>query len=105
MATVDVWWADALKALPSRLAGKRPIELLFLDGRPDQYLAYLQAAEPLLGPGAIVVADNAGVFGQGGLKKYLDYVRSSGKYRSEFRESTLEWRDDVADGLEVSTLL
>ena len=31
----------------------------------------LQAAEPLLAPGALVVADNAGVFKDGGLKPYL----------------------------------
>lgn len=42
---------------------------------------------------------------QGGLREYLEYVRSTGKYSSEFRGSTLEWRDDVKDGLEVSKLL
>jgi len=104
MARVDVWWADALQALPSRWGDKPRIELLFLDGQPKQYLAYLQAVEHLLAPGAIVVADNAGIFGEGGLKEYLKYVRSSGMYSTEFVESTLEWRDDVPDGMEVSTL-
>ena len=104
IAKVDVWWADALKALPSRFGDKDRIDLLFLDGLPSQYLAYLKAAEPHLAPGALVVADNAGIFGQGGLKEYLQYVRNSGKYSSEYMESTLEWRDDIADGLEVSTL-
>ena len=79
--------------------------MLFLDGLPSQYLAYLKAAEPLLAPGALVVADNAGIFGQGGLLEYLEYVRSSGKYSSRYLESTLEWRDDIADGMEVSELL
>lgn len=106
MARVDVWWADALQALPGRFQQGGPkIELLFLDALPAQYLAYLQAAEPVLAPGALVVADNAGVFAQGGLKAYLEYVRTSGRYRSEYLESTLEWRNNVSDGLEVSTFL
>ena len=105
IASVDVRWGDALKALPGSFTGGQQIELLFLDGLPAQYLAYVQAAEPVLAPGALVVADNAGVFAQGGLKDYLEYVRTSGKYRSEFVESTLEWREDVPDGMEVSTYL
>ena len=104
---MDVRWADALKALPGSFsgAGEQQIELLFLDGLPTQYLAYLRAAEPVLAPGALVVADNAGVFALGGLKGYLEYVRGSGKYSSEFVESTLEWRDEVLDGMEASTYL
>lgn len=78
------------------------IDFLFLDGMPREYLAYLKAAEPHMAPNALVVADNAGVFAEGGLKPYLEYVRSSGRYKSRFEASTLEWRDDVADGLEVS---
>jgi predicted O-methyltransferase YrrM len=78
------------------------IDFLFLDGMPREYLAYLKAAEPRMAPNAVVVADNAGVFADGGLKPYLEYVRGSGKYESRFEASTLEWRDDVADGLEVS---
>ena len=61
-----------------------------------------QAAEPALAPGALVVADNAGVFAEGGLRSYLEYVRGSPRYQSRFVASTLEWRDDVPDGLEVS---
>ncbi len=52
-----------------------------------------------------MVADNAGVFAQGGLRPYLDYVRSSPSYRSELVRCKLEWRDDVEDGIEVSTYL
>ncbi|KAG1675150.1 hypothetical protein FOA52_003373 [Chlamydomonas sp. UWO 241] len=102
---VDVRWGDALQTLPqmagdASIAGK--VDLLLLDGVPKEYLAYLKAAEPLLAPGALVIADNAGVFKDGGLKPYLEYVRGSPQYKSEFVESTLEWRDDVPDGLEVS---
>lgn len=46
---------------------------------------------------------HAGVFKDGGMKDYLEYVRGSPQYESEFRESYFEWRDDVPDGLEVST--
>jgi hypothetical protein len=44
----------------------------------------------------------AGVFAEGGMKPYLQYVRSSQQYTSKFLESTLEWRDDIPDGMEVS---
>jgi hypothetical protein len=39
------------------------------------------------------------------MKPYLQYVRSSSSYSSRYIATTLEWRDDVADGLEVSTKL
>lgn len=38
------------------------IDFLFLDGMPREYLPYLQAAERSLRAGAVIVADNAGVF-------------------------------------------
>eukprot|EP00892_Ulva_mutabilis_P007933 jgi/Ulvmu1/5511/UM023_0047.1 len=102
---VQVKWGDALQVLP-RLQlpeGCAGIDVLLLDGVPRETLAYLRAAEPLLSDGAVVVADNAGVFKDGGMKEYLAYVRDSPQYDSEFRESYFEWRDDVPDGLEVST--
>lgn len=86
----------------SRCGVLQDIDFLFLDGLPKEYLSYLQAAEAQLAPGAMIVADNAGVFAGGGLKPYLEYVRGSGNYESRFEASTLEWRDDVEDGLEVS---
>ncbi|MEW5310695.1 MAG: hypothetical protein WDW38_002466 [Sanguina aurantia] len=108
---VEVVWGDVLEKLSSAVEANAQgpsggkIDLLFLDGIPKQYLEYLKKAEPFLAPGALIVADNAGVFAQGGLKGYLEYVRSDPRYRSEFIESTLEWRDEVVDGLEVSTFL
>ncbi|KAG2448509.1 hypothetical protein HYH02_006400 [Chlamydomonas schloesseri] len=105
---VSVEWGDARERLSKVLVpGRDAIDLLFLDGTPKEYLDYLRAAEPFLAPGALVVADNAGVFAQGGLKPYLEYVRggSGGKYRSELIACKLEWRDDVEDGIEVSTWL
>ena len=102
---MEVVWGDALQQLPKLRPGQDAIDLLFLDGTPKEYLSYLRAAEPYLRPGALVVADNAGIFAEGGLKPYLEYVRGGGRYRSAYVESTLEWRDDVKDGLEVSTYL
>eukprot|EP01023_Acetabularia_acetabulum_P007627 TRINITY_DN13351_c0_g1_i6.p2 TRINITY_DN13351_c0_g1~~TRINITY_DN13351_c0_g1_i6.p2 ORF type:complete len:369 (-),score=56.17 TRINITY_DN13351_c0_g1_i6:245-1351(-) len=96
---VEVQIGDARNLIPKI---DQKIDFLFLDGVPKEYLEYLKAAEPMLAPGAVVVADNAGVFQQGGLKTYLQYVRYGDKYDSRFIESTFEWRDDIPDGMEVS---
>jgi hypothetical protein len=45
------------------------------------------------------------VFAEGGMKPYLQYVRSSSSYSSCYIATTLEWREDVEDGLEVSVKL
>jgi predicted O-methyltransferase YrrM len=104
---IDVRWGKAQDAIPQLNSGSlfsKPvdgIDFLFLDAKPSEYLDYLLAAEPLLNPGAVVVADNAGIFSKS-LTEYLNYVRGSGRYESEYIESTLEYRDEVPDGLEVS---
>ncbi|CAL5219272.1 g1072 [Coccomyxa viridis] len=101
-AHVDVWFGNALKQIPEQFRGRPSIDMLFLDGTPSETLQYLKAAEPFLAEGATVVADNAGVFANGGMKPYLEYVRSDSKYSSELVKCKLEWRDDVEDGMEVS---
>ena len=101
-ADVDVWIGDALKQIPEHFKARPPIDMLFLDGTPSETLQYLKAAEPFLAEGATVVADNAGVFANGGMMSYLEYVRSNSKYSSELVKCKLEWRDDVEDGMEVS---
>lgn len=101
-ADVDVCFGDALKQIPKQFQARPPINMLFLDGTPSETLQYLKAAEPFLAEGATVVADNAGVFADGGMKAYLEYVRSSCRYSSELVQCKLEWRDDVEDGMEVS---
>eukprot|EP00878_Enallax_costatus_P014687 GHUV01015363.1.p1 GENE.GHUV01015363.1~~GHUV01015363.1.p1 ORF type:complete len:364 (+),score=98.26 GHUV01015363.1:1246-2337(+) len=101
---VDVWLGDARAKLPTISSSQgQPIDFLFLDGTPKEALSYLEAAEPYLAEGAMVVADNAGVFAEGGMKSYLEYVRGNPDYSSRYIESTLEWRDDVPDGIEAST--
>ena len=60
---VSVWWGDACSKF-QEVAGKYgPIEFLLIDGVPKEALAYLQAAEPFLAEGALIVADNAGEWG------------------------------------------
>ena len=37
------------------------------------------------------------------MKDYLEYVRGNSRYSSEFKPGHFEWREDVPDGMEVST--
>ena len=97
-----MWIGNAIDKIPQHFGSRPPINLLFLDGAPKETLAYLKAAEPFLADGATVVADNAGIFAQGGMKPYLEYVRSDRRYTSELVKCKLEWNDEVEDGLEVS---
>jgi predicted O-methyltransferase YrrM len=53
--------------------------------------------EGKLHKGSVIVADNAGIFADE-MRDYLDYVRSSGKYGSEYVPMG-------EDGLEVSVKL
>ena len=79
-------------------------DLVFIDATKEEYLTYLKLVEAKLRRGSVVVADNAGIFADR-LAEYLAYVRNSGKYRSRYYESTLEFNDNVKDGVEVSTKL
>jgi predicted O-methyltransferase YrrM len=84
---------DALRALPM-LRG--PVNFLLIDARKEDYLDYLRAVEPRLTRGALVVADNTGVFRRE-VRGYLAHVRGNGRYES--REY-----DFGADCVEVSVL-
>lgn len=54
---VEVREGDALDTLSRDLPAS--VDLLFLDGAKDLYLPVLDLLEPRLGPGALLVADNA----------------------------------------------
>ena len=82
---------DALEIIPT-LDG--PFDMVFIDAKKEEYLKYLKAAEPKMTKDAMVVADNVGVF-KDRMKNFLDYVRKSGKYKSELH-------DFGFDGVEVS---
>jgi caffeoyl-CoA O-methyltransferase len=75
---VRVIAGDALQVLPL-LRG--PVDFVLIDAQKEDYLDYLRAVEPRLVKGAVVVADNTGVFRRD-VKPYLDHVQSSGRYDS-----------------------
>jgi predicted O-methyltransferase YrrM len=76
---VKVVTGDALRVLPL-LPGR--FDFVLLDAAKEDYLDYLRQLEPKLIPGAVVVADNTGVYRRE-VGAYLEYVRSgAGRYRS-----------------------
>jgi predicted O-methyltransferase YrrM len=93
-AIVEVITGDAIKVLPQL---KGVFDFVFIDAAKSEYMDYLRLAEDKLRKGTVIVADNAGIFAKQ-MADYLDYVRSSGKYRS--------WYVPVdVDGLEISVKL
>ena len=92
--SIDVIVGDAIEVIP-KLAGK--FDMVFIDADKTEYLDYLRLVERKLHRGSVVVADNAGIFADQ-MKDYLDYVRSSGRYRSEYVSFG-------EDGVEVSVKL
>ena len=75
---VKVVVGDALRVLPL-LRG--PVDFLLIDAKKEDYLDYLRAVEPRLHKGALLVADNTGMFRRD-VKPYLDHVRAGGRYES-----------------------
>jgi len=90
----EVIVGDARKVIPT-LKGK--FDLVFIDANKSEYFEYLRLVESKLHKGSVIVADNAGIFADE-MRDYLDYVRSSGKYSSEYVPMG-------EDGLEVSVKL
>jgi len=80
---IEVRVGDAKEVIPKLKAEKQKFDLIFIDAVKEEYLTYLKLLEPMIEKGGIVVADNAGVFAEA-MEDYLDYVRNSGKYNSEF---------------------
>ncbi len=95
---IKVVQGDAATILP-RLPG--PFDLVFLDAEKTQYLAYLKAVEEKLPQGSVIVADNVGVF-RDQMLDYLNYVRTTGRYRSRTVETLLEFSDTTKDAMEIS---
>src|SRR5207247_4460405 len=91
---VKVVGGDALRVLPL-LSGR--FDFVFIDAVKEDYLDYLRQLEPKLVPGAVVVADNTGVFRRD-VAPYLEHVRASAG-RWESRE-----HDFGDDAMEVSIL-
>ena len=98
---VEIVLGDSEKIIPT-LDG--PFDFVFIDHIKPHYLRDLQLIESngLLREGSVVFADNVGPFF--GADKYLDYVRTSGRYETAYFESHIEYQD-IEDGVEVSTFL
>jgi len=75
---VRVVVGDALRVLPL-LRG--PVDFLLLDAAKEDYLDYLRAVESRLTRGALIVADNTGMYRRD-VKPYLDHVRNDPRYTS-----------------------
>jgi predicted O-methyltransferase YrrM len=91
---VKIITGDAIVVIPT-LNG--PFDFAFIDAEKSEYFQYLSLAEDKLRKGAVVVADNAGIFADQ-MRDYLDYVRNSGKYQSRYVQVD-------GDGLEISVKL
>ena len=98
---IEVINEDGLKGIP--LLQKQKFDLMFLDAIKSEYLKYLKLAEEnnLLSDRVVVVADNVLVYANE-MQDYLQYVRTSGRYKSQSTETTLEFTKNVKDALEVS---
>jgi predicted O-methyltransferase YrrM len=87
---VRVVVGDALRVVPL-LPGR--FDFALLDAQKEDYLDYLRQLEPKLVPGAVVVADNTGVFRKE-VAPYLQYVRyPDGAWQSreyDFGDDTME---------------
>ncbi len=91
---VKILVRDAIQAIPT-LQGF--FDFAFIDAEKTEYFEYLRLAESKLVKGAVVVADNAGIFASQ-MRDYLEYIRTSGKYKSKYVQVG-------GDGLEISVKL
>jgi predicted O-methyltransferase YrrM len=71
---VRVVVGDALRSIPL-LTGR--FDFVLIDAVKEDYLDYLRQLEPRLKPGAVVVADNTGIYRRA-VASYLEYVRAAG---------------------------
>lgn len=91
---VKVVVGDALRVLPL-VPGR--FDFVLIDAAKEDYLDYLRQLEHKLTPGAVVVADNTGVYRRQ-VAPYLEYVRRAG---GRYRSRQYEFGDDA---MEVSIL-
>ena len=98
---IEVISGNALEVIPT-LTGYK-FDLIFLDAVKSEYLQYLRLLEEkhLMKKDSVVVADNVILF-ENEMKDYLEYVRSSDRYKSQTTETTLEFNKNVKDALEIS---
>ena len=87
---VRVVVGDALRVIPL-LPGR--FDFVLIDARKEDYLDYLHQLEPKLVPGAVVVADNTGVFRRA-VAPYLEYVRDPA---SPWQSREYDFDDDAME--------
>lgn len=80
--TVKVIVGDALELIP-HLEGV--FDMVFLDAEKSEYLDYAKLIEGRLHTGSVIVADNTDI-STGAMRKYLAYMRHSGRYISHVRK-------------------
>ncbi|HET7147634.1 MAG TPA: CmcI family methyltransferase [Candidatus Nitrosopolaris sp.] len=95
---VEVIEGDGLDIIPNL---NEKFDMVFLDGTKEEYFRYIKLVEKNLEKGAVVVADNVGVF-ETSMRDYLKYVRNSGRYNSKVLETELEFNSNTKDAIEVS---
>ncbi|HEV8471253.1 MAG TPA: class I SAM-dependent methyltransferase [Methylomirabilota bacterium] len=86
---VKVIQGDAVRLLPL-MPGR--FDLVFIDAAKEDYLDYLRQLQPKLVAGAVVIADNTGIYRKV-VAPYLEYVRGSAEYASreyEFGDDAME---------------
>jgi predicted O-methyltransferase YrrM len=86
---VRVVVGDALRVIPL-LSGR--FDFVLIDAAKEDYLDYLRQLESRLVPGAVVVADNTGVYRRE-VAPYLEHVRTNSRYRSreyDFGDDAME---------------
>ena len=77
---MDVITGDAIEIVPQL---KGAFDFVFIDAKKTECRDYLQLVEDMLCKGAMIIADNAGIFARK-MANYLEYVRSSEKYSNTY---------------------
>ncbi len=90
---------DKIKLIPGDVFDTVPeldvkLDMVFLDGAKKEYFRYLHLVEDKLAPGAVIVANGVGIYAEQ-VKNYLEEVRESKEYQSQYRTFG-------PDGMEVS---
>ncbi|HUK79060.1 MAG TPA: O-methyltransferase [Nitrososphaerales archaeon] len=98
---IGVMLGDARSVLPTL---KGTFDMVFFDAVKEDYLYYLKSIEGLLRQGSVVVADNVKSHAEE-VASYLEYVRKSGRYSSNYREAPPNFGNGPGDAVEISVRL
>ncbi len=91
---IKIHIGNALNLIPEI---REKFDMVFIDAAKSEYFDYLKLSESKLKKNGVVFADNVKVFGDQ-MQDFLNYIRSSEKYRSHFV-------DVGFDGVEISQKL